>query len=375
MPAEGAGILQHVDPLSETLSLFFVQATIIIGITRILALLGVYLKQPRVIFEVIGGILLGPSAIGKNAYYLNRIFASSQLGYLSLVANIGLTLYLFIVGLELDPELLVTHGKKAAAIALVGMAVPFALGVAISSVLYDHLVPNKNTNIVGFFVFIGTAMSITAFPVLARILKETGLIYSRPGAMTMGAAALNDAVAWCLLILAISIANAGDMDVAGYVFLSVLAVALGLFFLIRPIFVWLVTTVERWAVEARRNGDDSKASAMRGNLFAFTLVLVFMCAWTTNLLGVHAIFGSFLFGLIVPRDTRLFHDCNEHIEEFVMAIMLPLYFAISGELLSRQISTLTEIYYYVIISIFKYKKQLSFKKHKYAHVHIYRFEN
>jgi len=173
-------------------------------------------------------------------------------------------------------------------------------------------------------------MAITAFPVLARILKEGGLIYSRPGALVMGAAALNDAVAWCLLILAISIANAGDISVAGWVFLSVLSVALGLYFIIKPILDYLIETVEVWVETATSKGRHSAANVLKSNLFALTMCLLFICAWTTALLGVHAIFGAFLFGFIIPRNSHLYEQCNEHIEDFVMTIMLPLYFALSG---------------------------------------------
>ena len=162
--------------------------------------------------------MLGPTCIGKDDYFINVLFSKASRSYLQLVADIGLTLYLFVVGMELDPELLVSHSRKAGGIAIVGMCVPFCLGIAISKTLIDNLQkgdPTLQDNYVGFFVFIGTAMSITAFPVLARILKEGGLIYTAPGALVLGAAAINDAVAWCLLILAISIANAKNMATAG----------------------------------------------------------------------------------------------------------------------------------------------------------------
>lgn len=317
------GVLSGVPVMHEALSRFFVQATIILAICRVLSLIGSYLGQPRVIFEIIGGILLGPSAIGRDEKYLEDIFPKASLSYLSIVANIGLTFYLFLVGLELDPKLLATHARKAGGIAVIGMAVPFALGVGVSRVMFDVLQGNdpayKDVSFVSFFVFIGTAMSITAFPVLARILKEGGLIYTKAGAMTMGAAALNDAIAWCLLTLAISIANAGNLAVAGYVFLTVAAFALGLIVIIRPIFEYVVEYVEKM-----------HNPTMNNNLFAFTICIMFMCAWTTALLGVHAIFGAFLFGLIVPRGSHLFKECNERIEEFVVTVTLPLYFALSG---------------------------------------------
>lgn len=214
-------------------------------------------------------MLLGPSAIGRNKDYLTRIFPASSLEYLGLVANFGLVLYLFLIGLELDPQLVASHFKKAGAIAIIGMIVPFCLGIAVSQTLFDNLMASdpkfKNVSFVAFFVFIGTAMSITAFPVLARILRETGLIYSRAGAMAMGAAALNDAVAWCLLILAISIANAGDMATAGYVFATIVGFALVLFLAVAPLFARLVRFVESL---------DQSDAAMKTNLFAFTLVLM-----------------------------------------------------------------------------------------------------
>ena len=267
--------------------------------------------------------MLGPSAIGRNSAYLNTIFPKSSLPLLSVVANLGLVLYLFVVGMELDPKIIATHWRKAGGVAFVGMAVPFALGIAISQLMFDTLQASDPkyaaVPFVSFFVFIGTAMSITAFPVLARILKESALIYTKPGAMSMGAAALNDAAAWCLLILAISIANAGDLSVAGLVFLSVVAFGVGLIVLVRPFFCRLVTYVEA-----------QHSVALNNSLFCLTLILVFLSAWTTELLGVHAIFGAFLFGIIMPRDSHLFKECNDKIEELVLTLTLPIYFALSG---------------------------------------------
>ncbi len=315
------GVLSHHPALQDNFSDFLVQVIIIIALTRGLAIVGHALQQPKVIFEIVGGILLGPSAIGRDldSVYVTRIFRVSNQPLLSVVANLGLVLYLFIVGMELDPKLLASHIKSAGSIAVCGMIVPFCLGVAISKTMIDYLQPNDNTDYTSFYIFIGTALSITAFPVLARILKEGGLIYTKVGALVMGAAAINDAVAWCLLTLAISIANAGDMKIAGYVFLSVLAFALGLLFLIRPIFEMIVTKVE-----------SLNSKAWSNHLFAFTIIFCFLCAWITALLGVHAIFGSFLFGLIVPRGSHLFRECNEAIEELVLTVMLPIYFTLSG---------------------------------------------
>jgi Kef-type K+ transport system membrane component KefB len=321
--SRGLGAFEVDAPLSDPFGLFLVQCVIILSMTRVLGLAGSYLRLPKVIFEIVGGVLLGPSAIGRNKAYMTTIFPKSSLPLLNVVAQLGLVLYLFVVGMELDPKLIASHGRKAGAIAFFGMAVPFALGVGISQIMFDTLQANdpkySKVPFVSFYVFIGTAMSITAFPVLARILKEGALIYTKPGAMAMGAAALNDAVAWCLLILAISIAHAGEMASAGIVFACVVTFGLGLIFIVRPVYWWLVAWVER-----------RHSVALNNSLFCLTLILVFLSSWTTELLGVHAIFGSFLFGLIVPRDSHLFTECNDKIEELVLTLTLPLYFALSG---------------------------------------------
>lgn len=334
--ATGSGIFNGQDPLEDEINIFLVQAVIIIGVCRVLGILGSYLKQPKVIFEIVGGILLGPTAISKNDYFHYQVMKPATLSYLKLVAEFGLLLYLFVVGMELDVVKLKTHAKRAGLVAISGMAIPFVFGIAICRPLFDTLEGNdpayKDVSFVSFFVFIGTAMSITAFPVLARILKESGMIYSRAGALVMGAAALNDAVAWCLLILAISIANAGDMNTAGYVFAVVLGIAISLLVFVRPALEKFVLYLESF-----------KSKVIRSNLFAFSLLITFICAWTTALLGLDVIFGAFIFGLTIPRDTQLFKDCNEFIEEFVLTITLPIYFALSGLKTDiTQISTGTE---------------------------------
>lgn len=162
------GIYSGVDILEDPLSLFLVQATIIYGACRGLSLLGAYLKQPTVTFEIIGGILLGPSALGRDEKYLEKIFPASSLSKLSIVANVGLVFYLFLVGMELDVNVLKMHASKAWAISFFGVAIPFCCGIAISRVMFDQLQAGEkgfeDVSFVSFFVFIGTAMSITAFP-------------------------------------------------------------------------------------------------------------------------------------------------------------------------------------------------------------------
>jgi Kef-type K+ transport system membrane component KefB len=179
--------------------------------------------------EVIGGILLGPSALGQVSSFQLSIFPVASIKYIDLVATVGLVLYLFVIGLELDPKLLYKNGKVCACaecarcvvhyylqhtvfISICGIALPFVIGLAIAPILYSELMP-KTVHFTPFAVFLGVSMSITAFPVLARVLTETGLLTCTAGQITMGAAAMDDIVAWSLLTVAISLAASSNMTV------------------------------------------------------------------------------------------------------------------------------------------------------------------
>ena len=275
--------------------------------------------------EVAAGIILGPSALTRDETFANKIFYKESIPNLSLIANIGLILYLFIVGMELDPKIMVKSGGglKAIWISIWGIAIPFGLGCAISKTMFDTLQGDdpdfKDTDMKAFYVFMGTAMCITAFPVLARILKDGGLIYTRAGAIAMSAAAVDDAMAWVLLVLSISLANASDTTVAGYVFLSVAAFGIGLIVILRKPWHRFIRYVESFQSKFWDN-----------YLFVFTLCILFMCSWTTNVLGVHFIFGAFIFGVTIPKKSRLFHTCMESIENIVVSMFLPMYFTLSG---------------------------------------------
>jgi Kef-type K+ transport system membrane component KefB len=304
-------------------SIALYQACLIIFLSRLLALPLKKLRQPSVIAEVIGGILLGPSAFGYIPGFSETIFPESSRDFLKNIADLGLTLYLFLVGLELDVGAMAKNLKTCAAISLAGIIVPFAFGVGASSYMYEEMVKANTLPKVppfsSFLLFTGVAMSITAFPVLARILTELNLLGTQVGVITISAAAVDDAMAWSLLAMVIAIINARDNLTALYVFLLVIAFTLFHFLALRPLYM---RTVE-YLYEKNR-------FVHKQLVFAGTFILIFLSAWVTDIIGVHAIFGAFIFGLTIPPSHRLAADMTEKLEDLVSIIFLPLYFAFSG---------------------------------------------
>ncbi|KAJ3215509.1 K(+)/H(+) antiporter [Dinochytrium kinnereticum] len=318
----------------SAISLFLVQATIIIATARVLSLGLSYLRQPRVIAEVIGGIILGSSALSKIPAFKTNIFPPESLAGFKLVADFGLILYLFLIGLEMDPKSLISTVRKSIPVSLAGIFLPFVLGVGISKLLFDtYADPGKPFS--SFMIFLGVAMSITAFPVLARILTERKLLHTSVGSATISAAAVDDFVAWTLLILVMSLINntntgstkPSDYATAVYVFLIVIGFAVFLWFAVRPGLVYLVKLSGR------------KESVSQFLLFVvFTLVLA--SAWFCEVIGVHAIFGSFLVGVVIPHENGFARHLAEQIEDLVTIVFLPLYFAYSG--LNTRIDTIND---------------------------------
>ncbi|KAF9582169.1 K(+)/H(+) antiporter [Lunasporangiospora selenospora] len=297
--------------------LFVIQAIIIIVLCYTLHLGLHKLKQPRVISEVIAGILLGPSVLGRIPGFATTIFNPASLAYLNMVSSLGLVLFLFLVGLELDPSLVVKRARFALGISFAGMVLPFGVGAAVSYVLYEELSTENPVGFGKFMLFTGVAMSITAFPVLARILAERKLLTTKVGFLTVCAGAVGDIVAWILLALVISIINSASKIVPLYVVLLSIAWNLILVYVVRPMFKFMIRFTK---------SEDEPSQTM----MAFTLSVVLISAFVTDIIGVHAIFGSFLVGLIIPNDTRFADEVTKRIEDLVTVIFLPIYFALSG---------------------------------------------
>ncbi|KAG1774485.1 Sodium/hydrogen exchanger family-domain-containing protein [Suillus placidus] len=303
------GLLSGVDPsaftTSDPLRLFIIQMGIIIMMGQLLSLGLGKIKQPKVIAEVLGGILLGPTAMGRIPGFTKHIFPAQSLPYLSLVANIGLCLFLFIVGLEIDGSVIKRNVRSSLFIALSAMTLSFGLGAAISVPLYHNFIP-PSVKFTYFMLFTGVSFSITAFP-------DTTV-----GVIVLSAGVCNDVVGWSLLALAVALVNATSGLTALWILLTCVAFTAFLMWPVRIALLWF----------ARFTGSTENGPTM---FFMTVTILVFWaCSFFTDIVGVNAIFGAFLAGLIVPREGGLAIALTEKLEDMVSIIFLPLYFTLSG---------------------------------------------
>ncbi|KAK2991318.1 hypothetical protein RJ640_014462, partial [Escallonia rubra] len=319
------GVWQGDNPLDFAFPLLVVQTTLILVVSRFLALLFKPLRQPKVIAEIVGGIILGPSAFGRNQEYMRQIFPKWSTPILESVASIGLLFFLFLVGLELDLNSIRRSGKKAVGIAAAGISIPFILGIGITFVLRKTIEGADKVGYAQYVVFMGVALSVTAFPVLARILAELKLLTTQVGETAMAAAAFNDVVAWILLALAVAIAGDGGAGgphksplISIWVLLSGFAFVVFMMVAIRPAMKW----VARRCSPERDVVDEA--------YICLTLAGVLVSGFITDLIGIHSIFGAFVFGLTIPKGGDLAERLIERIEDFVSGLLLPLYFASSG---------------------------------------------
>ncbi|KAF8125760.1 Sodium/hydrogen exchanger family-domain-containing protein [Boletus edulis] len=302
---------------SDPLRLWIIQVGIIIVMAQLLSLVLRKLRQPKVIAEVLGGILLGPTAFGRIPGFTDNIFPPVSLPYLSLVANIGLCLFLFLVGLEIDANVVARNARMSAIVSLAGIALPFGLGTILSIPLYHHFI-DPSVHFTYFMLFTGVAYSITAFPVLCRVLAELKLLDTNVGIIVLSAGVGNDIIGWTLLALSVALVNAGSGLTALWILLVCIAFTIFLLFPVKFVMRWL----------ARKTGSIENGPTMF--YMTVVMILVWACAFFTDSIGVNAIFGAFLAGLVVPREGGLAITLTEKLEDMVSIVFLPLYFTLSG---------------------------------------------
>jgi Kef-type K+ transport system membrane component KefB len=276
-----------------------------------------WLGQPRVIGEIVAGIVLGPSVLGAispRAYAL--LLPSDAAGYLGLLAKVGVVLFMFLVGLELNPSAIRKASRATLAISHASILVPFLLGSLLALGLYTAY-GTADVGFTTFSLFLGISLSVTAFPVLARILRDWRVQNTELGVMALACAAVNDATAWTLLALVVGVAN-GQLATAALTLPAVAGYLAVMILVVRPLLKRL---------SAR---EESREGPLEHATLAMVFVAMLISAWMTESIGIHALFGAFLLGALVPHDGRLATDLRMRLEDVVVVLFLPAFFAFTG---------------------------------------------
>ena len=284
------------------------------------------LGQPRVLGEIVAGILLGPSLLGAVwPDALEYLFPAGVIESLRVLAELGVVLFMFLIGVELDLAKLRGQGHKAVVISLTSIVAPLFLGIGLAIWLYPRL--GGGADELGFALFIGTAMAITAFPVLARVLRETGLDTTRIGVVTITCAAVDDVSAWCLLALTVAVVGSSGFGSAAW--------TIGLFLVFLVLMLWIVRPL---------------LARLPSIPMWLAVCIALVSAWVTEEIGVHAIFGAFLAGSVMPRTAKLERVTHQRLEPVVVTVLLPVFFVVVG--LSTRIERLDGLYLWGIAVLF-----------------------
>ncbi|WP_413198766.1 cation:proton antiporter [Nostoc piscinale] len=301
----------------HTVILVLIEVLIVIGLSRLIGLAFKSIKQPLVIGEIVAGIMLGPSLFGLVAPHVAAsLFPPETIPFLNVLSQVGLIFFMFLIGLELNPKYLSGQLEVAVLTSHVSILVPFSLGTLLAVLLYP-LVSNVSVSFTAFALFLGAAMSITAFPVLARIITENNLQGTRLGTLALTCAAVDDVTAWCVLAVAIAVARTGNFFGAIPTIIESI------------VYIGFMLTLGRWflkrlATYYRRTGRLSQL------LLAVIYMGVVGSALITELIGIHLIFGAFLLGAAMPKNADLVRELAVKTEDFVLIFLLPIFFAYSG---------------------------------------------
>lgn len=326
-------LLENITTPTITLLL---QIIVILIVVKLFGWLCKLIGQTTVIGEIIAGVVLGPSLLG---YYFpevsQMIFPPSSLGNIGLLSQIGLILFMFIIGMELDLRVIRNRAQNAVIISHASIIFPFTLGIILAYFIYEEFT-HAQVSFISFALFMGIAMSITAFPVLARIVHEKGINKLPIGPIVITCAAIDDITAWCLLAAVIAIVKAGSFSSSIFVILMAVTYVIVMFKVVRPV---LKRMVEH---------QHSKSSITKSTAATF-FILLFISAYTTELIGIHALFGAFLAGVIMPSDTKFRNLFTEKIEYVSLIVLLPLFFVYTG--LRTEIGLLNTVHLWLICGL------------------------
>ncbi|GBU07501.1 cation/H(+) antiporter [Bacteroidales bacterium] len=303
--------------LHSPLGILLLQVIAILFTARVFGYIFVKLGQPSVIGEIVAGIVLGPSVLAHVFPEVSSfLFSPESLGNINILSQIGLILFMFVIGMELDIEEVKKKLKETIFISHASMIVPFILGMLAAYFTYPYYASHTSP-FLSYALFIGVAMSITAFPVLARIIQEKNLSKSHVGTISLASAANNDLTAWCLLAVVIAIAQSGTFIGAIYVILSAILFVVFMFFVIKP----FLNTI---------GNVYYNAEVINKSIVAFMLFILMVSAYITEIIGVHALFGSFIAGVVMPSNIKFRKIITEKVEDVALCLFLPLFFVSTG---------------------------------------------
>ena len=303
--------------IKNPLSILIIQIISIVFFARLFGYLFSKIGQPTVIGEVVAGIVLGPSVVGMLfPAFSVFLFPVESLGNIKFLSQVGLILFMFIVGMELDVESLKNKAKDAVVISHASILFPYILGMGLAYFLYLEFAP-PDISFFSFALFMGIAMSITAFPVLARIVKERGLSKRPLGIMSITCAASDDVTAWCILALVIASVKAGSILGTLLTISLALAYVLIMLYVLKP---FLVKMTDKYVTKEQLNKT----------VVVIVFLILLVSAYISEVVGIHALFGSFLAGVIMPRNKGLRKILTNKIEDVSMVLLLPLFFVFTG---------------------------------------------
>ena len=318
---------QFIQNAKHPLSLLLLQIIVIIFVSRVFGLLLTLLGQQTVIGEIIAGIVLGPSIMGLLfPEFFQFIFPADSLKTLQFLSQIGLAFFMFIIGMDLDIDVIKNKAQDAVVVSHASIVFPFLLGVGLSYYLYEPFAP-AGVGFLAFSLFIGISVSITAFPVLARILQERGMSKTPMGSLAITCAATDDVTAWCILAAVIAIAKAGGIASALFTIILAVLFVIAMLFVVKPI-------LQKVSASQLKKDEPGKI------VISIAFFILLASAYTTELIGIHALFGAFLAGVIMPHNLDFRHKIAEKIEDVSVLVLLPIFFAFTG--LRTQIGLLNE---------------------------------
>ncbi|MDR6966622.1 Kef-type K+ transport system membrane component KefB/uncharacterized protein YdcH (DUF465 family) [Flavobacterium arsenatis] len=322
--------------LKEPLAILLLQIISIILVARFFGWIFRKIGQPSVIGEMVAGIVIGPSLMGLYfPEFFDTLFPVASFGNLKFLSQIGLIFFMFVIGMELDLKALKNKANDAVVISHASIIFPFTLGTALAYFIYNQFAPD-GVEFMSFALFLGIAMSITAFPVLARIVQERGIHKTKLGTIVITCAAADDITAWCILATVIAIVKAGSFVSSLYV----IALAIG--------YVFLMLKVVRPFLERVGQLKNSRQSLSKPVVAIFLLTLI-VSAYTTEIIGIHALFGAFLAGAIMPDNAKFRAIFIEKVEDVSVIVLLPLFFVFTG--LRTQIGLINDPYLWKITGL------------------------